>query len=401
MTYQMCGLTSVSEFLEDRIVYRNLRPADPRLPAFAELRNDLGLPMGSLRDQPAPPRKAEPAYGLVVAELLRRARSLDLPGVALRRLIYVGDTHMNDGMAFRNLCAAGAWPGWAFIGKDDLCHAPGTSVEGPVYLANRWSALPQFLRFIEGQGFGLDEGTAMVIDLDKTAIGARGRNDGVIDGARVEAVQQTVSHLLGPRADASPCPLPFATGFHSEAERDGQAFLRAYDELKQPAYHPFTSDNQDYLTYVCLMLGAGLFELDHVILQIRSGTMQRFGDFIAQVQARRSELAETGLTTVHDTVWHNFVAGDPTPFKAFRAQEYLCTTAYFGDLPGALVEEVLSRRIVVTQEVRLAAAALRGRGVLVFGVSDKPDEASIPTPAQSQAGMQPLHRLTTLSVGEG
>ena len=63
------------------------------------------------------------------------------------------------------------------------------------------------------------------------------------------------------------------------------------------------------------------------------------------------------------------------------------------------VEQVLRQRIVITEEVQEAAAALRARGALIFGVSDKPDEASVPSQAQARAGMKALHRLETLAVG--
>jgi hypothetical protein len=375
MTYTTHGLTSLHEILGDLVVYRNLVPADDRLPSVAGIRDHLGLDEGRL------PRKAEPAYGRVVAEMLRRARRLDLPGTAIRRLIYVGDTRMNDGTAFRNLCAAGEWPGWAFIGRDEAHRPPRVEVEGALYLANRWSALPDFVRFLEGRGFVLDEATAVVIDVDKTAIGARGRNDQVINEARVEGVQRTVADLLGP-------------GF------DEGAFRAAYDELNQSAYHAFTADNQDYLAYICLVLGAGLFELDALVHEIGAGSIQRFTDFIARVESRRSELAQTGLASIHADVWRRVQAGDPTPFKAFRYNEYLTTVSRFGDLAGAAVEEVLAQRIVITQEVRETAALLRDHGALIFGVSDKPDEASLPNEAQAQAGMSPLHHLETLAVGE-
>jgi hypothetical protein len=61
---------------------------------------------------------------------------------------------------------------------------------------------------------------------------------------------------------------------------------------------------------------------------------------------------------------------------------------------------VLAQRIVITQEIREIAFALRERGALIFGVSDKPDEASLPSEAQAKAGMKPLHHLETLAVGE-
>jgi hypothetical protein len=375
MTYTTYGLTSLAEFLGNFVVYRNLIPADECLPSVADLAGPLGLEENTL------PRKAEPAYGRVVAEILRRARGLDVPGATLKRLIYIGDTHMNDGTAFRNLCAAGQWPGWAFIGRDEVQDPPRMQVDGTIYLTNRWSALPSFVSFVQEQGFVLDEGTALVIDVDKTAVGARGRNDKVIDEARVEGVRRTVADLLGSRFDA-------------------RAFRTAYDELNKQAYHTFTADNQDYLAYICLMLGAGLFDLETLLGELETGTVQRFTDFIAQVQDRSPKLAGTGLAAVHDDVWQCVQAGDPTPFKAFRYNEYLTTIARFGDLPGAAVEQILNQRITVNQEVRETALALRQRGVLIFGVSDKPDEASLPTHAQAQQGMKPLHRLETLAVGE-
>ena len=109
------------------------------------------------------PRKAEPAYGRVVAEMLRQARRLDLPGQEIERLAYIGDTPMNDGTAFRNICAAGGWPGWAFIGRDTLGKPPEVKIEGALYVSNRWSALSGFLRFLEEKQFALDEHTEVSV----------------------------------------------------------------------------------------------------------------------------------------------------------------------------------------------------------------------------------------------
>jgi hypothetical protein len=128
--------------------------------------------------------------------------------------------------------------------------------------------------------------------------------------------------------------------------------------------------------------------------------MSSFADFIGAVQCRHDELGPSGLASIHDDVWACVQAGDPTPFKAFRYNEYLTTVARFGGLPDAPVEETLKRRIVITQEVRQAGLALRARGALLFALSDKPDEASVPNERQALQGMKALHRLETLVVGE-
>jgi hypothetical protein len=43
---------------------------------------------------------------------------------------------------------------------------------------------------------------------------------------------------------------------------------------------------------------------------------------------------------------------------------------------------------------------LRARGCLVLGLSDKPDEASLPAPALAAQGYLPLHRTPTHAVGQ-
>ena len=108
------GKSSLFDIWGDFIVYRNLVPADQRLPAIGELRQRLSLQSPNL------PRKTDSDYAQVVAEQLRQARRLELPGAALQRLVFIGDTRLLDATAFQNLCAAGGWQGWAFIGRDEM-----------------------------------------------------------------------------------------------------------------------------------------------------------------------------------------------------------------------------------------------------------------------------------------
>jgi PAS domain S-box-containing protein len=83
-----------------------------------------------------------------------------------------------------------------------------------------------------------------------------------------------------------------------------------------------------------------------------------------------------------------------------RQNEYLATAARFGVQTGETLETALFQRIMITEEVRQTAGDMRRRGILVFGLSDKPDEASFPSSEQARKGMQPLHRLETACVGE-
>ena len=106
------GRSAVSDFLGDRIVYRNLEPVDPRLPARDEIARQIGLPAGSI------PRKSEPDYARVIIHLLGAARRLDA-GPQIERLVFIGDTRLLDGGAFANLCAVSGLPGLAFIGSEN------------------------------------------------------------------------------------------------------------------------------------------------------------------------------------------------------------------------------------------------------------------------------------------
>ncbi len=371
------GLMSVYEFLGDLVVYRNLVPADPRLPPLAEVRQRVGLPEGVI------PRKTAPEYARVMVCLLQQARALDVPGTPIERLVYLGDTRLNDGTAFANICRAGGWPGLAFIGaeRDEPARVEIVEQDGDtLYLANRWAALVDFDRFCRERGFPLDERTAVIVDLDKTALGARGRNDRVINRARVEAVRRTVGDLLG-------------GSFNPEG------FRVAYDRFNQPEFHPFTADNQDYLAYVCLILGSGMYGLEPLIAEVRAGRLTTFEQFIAGVDDRAAALP-ANLCSIHSGVYALVQRGDPTPFKAFRYNEYQATIERMGCLgDGAPVAELLEKEIVITQEVREVVLAWRERGALLFGLSDKPDEASVPTDDLAARGYRAIHRVETHAVG--
>lgn len=371
------GRTTVHEFLDDFVVYRNLVPVDDRLPPLSEISRHIDVPTGII------PRKSQPDYARAMAYLLQRARELDAPGTGIERLVYVGDTQLNDGTAFVNICHAGGWPGLAFIGSENDAPAEVELIEaetGTLYLANRWSALGDFSAYCDAHGVPLDEQTAVIIDLDKTALGARGRNDHVINEARVAAVRRTVDTLLGD-------------------EFDPEGFQIAYDRLNQVEFHPFTTDNQDYLAYICLILGSGLYSLEPLVDDIRQERLASFEEFITQIDERADELP-ANLRRIHGEVYARVRENDPTPFKTFRYNEYHTTVGRMGQLDDTTsIPQLVAEEILITAEVREIALAWRTAGALLFGLSDKPDEASLPTEALAAEGYQPIHRTETHVVG--
>jgi hypothetical protein len=59
----------------------------------------------------------------------------------------------------------------------------------------------------------------------------------------------------------------------------------------------------------------------------------------------------------------------------------------------------LSEEILLTREVRDLALAWKAQGALIFGLRDKPDEASIPTAELEAQGLVALHQKKTHVLG--
>lgn len=350
---------------------------DPRLPSLEELSRSADIPRRRI------PRKLDKEYARVMVEYLRQARRLTLPDGGLRKLLYVGDTQLNDGKAFANLCTAGDWRGLAFIASENTDEeriAIERQDDQMLFLANRWSALSHLDAHLGEVDFHVDEATVVVIDLDKTAIGARGRNDQVINQARIEAVRETLINLVGEAFN-----LP--------------GFQVSYDLLNQPEFHPLTEDNQDYLAYICLILSSNLYDLSGLVDDWREGRITSFQHFLHLVEGGKGALSRP-LQAIHGEVLARTREGDPTPFKDFRRTEYLTTVGRMGALgEGASVERLLGEEILITAEVKQAAERWAGDGAVLFGLSDKPDEASVPSKEQAASGYQPIHWTMTHVVG--
>ncbi len=366
---------SLAELVGDLVIFRDLNPVDLRLPRFDDAWREMGL-ASQVR-----PRKHEAAYAEAIAWMLRRMRALDQPERELAEIFYIGDTALSDGNAFRNVRAAGGWRGWAFIGAERDEALAIVETDG-VYVANRWSALAEFAVRLLDQGAALDERTAVIVDIDKTALGGRGRNDKAIDRARIEAMTALIAEMLGPAYDA-------------------ELFRRTYSEFNASKYHLFTADNLDYLAYICLMVNAGMYSYEDLQAVVAAGRLTSFNDFLAAIDAQRQRLAPASLCALHDEVATRVQAGDPTPFKAFRRREYVETVSRMGNLPDdAPLGQRLIEEICLTREVLDLLAWLQARGCLLVALSDKPDEASLPTPELARAGYQPLHRAATHIAGQ-
>ncbi len=203
-----------------------------------------------------------------------------------------------------------------------------------IYNANRWSALAPWLAGVRNGGLNLDQRTAIVVDIDKTALGAKGRNDHVIDRARLEGIFRTMTAVLG------------VEGFNKPL------FVEHYTELNRARYHFLTADNQDYLTYICLVLNTGLVSFDELMGEIENSSLDNFDQFIRWVDSRMmiNDAGSETFREVHEAVLSSVRAGDPTPFKRFRRQEFVCTVEHMGFMADdASAAEMLAGEITLTR----------------------------------------------------
>jgi hypothetical protein len=373
------GRAALADLFDDWVVYRNLEPLDRRVPGFKTASYQMGINDDHI------PRKQEIEYAKAATWIIEKAQGIRGRQRPTAELLFLGDTLFNDGRAFTNMAAVTGWRGACFIGADRTEHEPAFTLEdnGLIYNANRWAALAHWLAGVAASGMALDERTAVVVDIDKTALGAKGRNDHVIDRARLEGIFRTMTAVLGEE------------GFNKPL------FIEHYTELNRAKYHFLTADNQDYLTYICLVLNTGMVSFDELMSEVDSGSMENFDQFIRWVDSRMmiNDSGSETLLEVHEAVLSSVRAGDPTPFKRFRRQEFVCTVEHMGYMAeGTPAEELLSNEITLTEEVWQVAAWLKQRGCFLLCLSDKPDEASAPSRGFT-ADYPPIHRATTHRVG--
>ena len=377
---RVCGVGSLFEALGDSIVYRNLQPVDRRLPGLRSLRPSLGLQPRRV------PRKVEPAYGRVVGEILRAAGALNAGRHDFDRVIFIGDTKHSDGAAFVSICAALSCPGDAFICAETQAEPELIPLDRgsgrTIHLANRWRSIGGFEAQVASQGSIIGRGTVVIVDIDKTSLGARGRNHRPVDSARAAAVLRTARVLRGESVNR-------------------EMLLAAYNHFNDPQFHAFTTDNQDYLAYLAMLVESGWSSIEKIREGIARGRLGTFGDLLNAVSATVERLPNR-LRRAHDDVVMAVEIGDPTPFKDFRRAEYRETVDRMA--PPGKVEDIarlLATRITLTAEVWRRIRLWRDRGALLFGLSDKPDEASFPSAELEAEGYQPLHRTRAMVVGEG
>lgn len=338
---------TIADLTGEAVLYRDLEPCDPALPRLDELRASLGLPTGG-----PPPRKRDRDYALVILALAQAAQAAR-HGPPLSSLAVLGDTE-NDRLLAEHLRTVSDLPVYGFIGEDRPVAPEALTWEGDTATATRWHLIDPWASELARRGVSW-AGCALLIDIDKTLLGPRGRSDGAIDDARAEGALAVAAGLV-PGLDV---PL----------------FRRTYAELCRKEWHPFTLDNQDYVVATALLVATGAVELDELRAELEEG-----GGF-SGLLAATGALVPPGLAELHAELRARVAAGDPTPFKAFRRAELTATLARMAD-----------GRLTICGLVFELCQDLADRGALCLAASDKPAESALPSAAQAAAGVLPLHQ---------
>lgn len=250
-------------------------------------------------------------------------------------------------------------PAYAFIGEDRPVAAESLVWHGDTANATRWHLIHAWAAELDWRGVDWAR-TAVLIDIDKTLLGPRGRSDGAIDDARAEGALAVAARLV--------------------PDLDVALFRRIYAELCRREWHPFTLDNQDYVVATALLIATGATTLEALRERIENGSLEGFAPFLAFVEPG----VHPALAPLHAELRTLVAQGDPTPFKAFRRAELTATLARMAD-----------GRLTLCGDVYHLCWNLGQRGALLLATSDKPAESAMPTPAQLAAGLQPLHRTPT------
>ncbi len=366
------GLVSLSEFLDDRFVYRDLQPVDPRYQGYNQCAQQFGL------DPAAIPCKTDSVYNKIAVWIVDYMQE-QVSDEEVEELLVIGDSRITDGSAFQGMTAYAGWAGSCFICIEDrdadaqlVWHPETQMVE-----SNRWHLLADWVRELRRNALQLNAQTAVIVDIDKTALGARGRNDSVIDTARFASLQKALRESL--------------------ADVDFNAFRTLYTTVSREEYMSMTSDNQDYIIYICLMILSGEITLKEVGDMVQAN--MPFEQLVRRISTQAGKNLTMQLRQLHDQYQMCAKSGDRTPFKQFRRQEFLDTTLRMGHLPAETTcEERLQQELCITQEVRELCLWLQARGCLLLSLSDKPKEATIPH-KRWHKGLMPLHRTHTHAVG--
>jgi hypothetical protein len=339
---------SIADLFGERIMLRDIEPRDRSLEGIDSFREELGW------DEIYVPRKNEPEYAQALIRIIGGSR-----GRPPERIVYVGDTLLNDGNAIKGLQEVGpAGRVWGFLCGATQAAPPEDFMLGRIYFGRDWRSLRSFVAEAESDGLSFDEGTWVLFDLDQTVYAAKGSADESLLRARWDAVRGYLSAIV------------------PAYKLDPERAEKLYREFDRDSYHPVTRDNMDYVVLLVLAVVSGLADAAE-IHDYAGGGRPGIAALAEELQHRASiRLGHEDVGSVLEeikAVHYNTLAGDQTPCKEFRRYECEAMAARMGGENGDGPEE----RILLNREAVALIDRVKGTGARLLAVSDRPLEAAV------------------------
>ncbi len=328
----------ISDLIGDNIFFRELRPQNPDLVPIDVVLYRLNLDKV--------PRKKDPEYPHVISCYLNLLGDFD-------RILFLGDTMLNDRTFARGLINLGEYRVIALITSENEDVFQLREEDGIIF-SNRWSFVLELPDFLKKRDFFIDEKTAIILDIDKTLIGARGRNHTAIDLARATAVYE-LFRMTG-------------------SDKDFDELKKIYDRVNSPAYHHITHDNQDLVALFSIAIAAG--ELHDPA-----------GDYVDVVKKLSSSPNEATRRFARE-VYENIMKKEATLFPSFRRMEYYTTIRFMDRFEDEPLDRILAEEILITGEIYDTFSDVLST---IIALTDKPEISSLPPEGED---LPPVHRKT-------
>lgn len=344
---------SVADLFGEQIMLRDIDPRSRSLEGIDVFRGELGW------DKIYVPRKNEPQYAQALIRIIE-----DAGDGGPERIVYVGDTLLNDGTAIKALQEVGpAERVWGFLCGATQSAPPRDFMLDRIYFGRDWGSLRSFVTQIEADGLIFDEGTWALFDLDQTVYAAKGEADESLLRARWDAVRDYLAAIV--------------PAYKFDPERAE----KLYREFDRDSYHPVTRDNMDYVVLLVLAVASGLADASE-IRDYAGASRPSIAALAEELQRRASiRLGHEDVGAVLDeikAVHYNTLAGDQTPCKEFRRYECLAMAVRMrGENGDGREGQILLNREVVALIDRIRTTEAR-----LFAVSDRPPEAAVVEPDQ-------------------
>lgn len=325
----------LNTLFEDYIIFRELNIVKNSLPNFEFISKVLNL--NSL------PRKKDKEYVKVLSYLI------DSIG-EFRKIIYLGDTFLNDKSVVENLTSLNKYEVLGIIteGKGEK------RKENNILINDRWENL---YNIFDDLNIKFDKFTFLIVDIDKTIIGARGRNDNSIVKARFDAIKELANEIIG--------------------SYDEKRFFEIYQKLNEREYQSFTEDNQDIVTLLTILFYLDLYQFDKFLYEFKKNIHSDKLIFFKNVLENTKENLK--FIEILKKCISRMEQNDQTPFIEFRYKEFETTIKRMDFLTDDTPQDILlEEEIMITKEVYEILLDAKDRGASILGLSDKPEASSFP-----------------------